>query len=93
MVKIEPQIGDDMPTSTPVLQPELDFFERRRLELFERAPGKYALIKGSELIGIFDTELEAIRVGYHKIGNEAFLVKQILEADVPLTFTSFNLGV
>lgn len=82
-----------LPVAAPVLQQELDFFESQRVELFERAPGKYALIKGSTLIGIFDTELEAIRAGYHTIGNEAFLVKQILEADVPLTFTSFNLGI
>ena len=82
-----------MPVAAAVLQQELDFFEKKRLELVARAPGKYALVKGSELIGIFDTELEAIRAGYQKIGNEAFLVKHIVEADVPLTFTSFNLGI
>lgn len=79
--------------ATPVLQQELEFFDRQRLDLLVRAPGKYALVKGSALIGIFDTELEAVRAGYQKIGNETFLVKHIVEADVPLTFTSFNLGV
>jgi hypothetical protein len=79
--------------ATPVLQQELEFFERHRLELFLRAPGKYALVKQAELIGIFETELDAVRAGYRQIGNEAFLVKHIVEADVPLTFTSFNLGV
>jgi len=82
-----------MPVAAPILQQELDFFEQQRVELFARAPGKYALVKGTELVGIFDTELEAIRAGYQKIGNEAFLVKHIVEADVPLTFTSFNLGI
>jgi hypothetical protein len=82
-----------MPVGAPVLQQELDFFEQQRLELFASAPGKYALVKGPKLIGIFDTELEAIRAGYQKIGDEAFLVKHIVEADVPLTFTSFNLGI
>jgi hypothetical protein len=78
---------------TQKLQQELEFFERQRLELLTRAPGKYALIKGSELIGIFDTELEAARAGYRRIGNEPFLIKHIVEADLPLIFTSFNLGV
>jgi len=82
-----------MPVASPVLQQELDFFEQQRVELFTRAPGKYALVKGAQLIGIFDTELEAIRAGYQRIGNEAFLVKHIVEADVPLYFTSFNLGI
>jgi hypothetical protein len=26
-------------------------------------------------------------------GNEAFLVRHVVEAEVPLNFTSFNLGV
>jgi hypothetical protein len=82
-----------MPVAAPVLQKELDFFEQQRVELFTQAPGKYALVKDSELIGIFETELEAIRAGYQKIGNKAFLVKHIVEADVPLSFTSFNLGI
>ena len=83
-----------MPAATTRrLQQEIDFFERQRLELLARAPGKYALIKGAELIGIFDSEIDAARAGYHQIGNEPFLIKHIVEADVPLVFTSFNLGV
>jgi len=82
-----------MAGSARVLQQELDYFERQRLELLSRAPGKYALIKGAELVGIFDSEIEAARVGYRQIGNEPFLIKHIVEADVPLVFTSFNLGV
>ena len=79
--------------TTQKLQQELEFFERQRLELLARAPGKYALVKGSELIGIFETELEAARAGYRQIGNEPFLIKHIVEADLPLIFTSFHLGV
>jgi hypothetical protein len=76
-----------------VLHSELAFFESHRLELVDRAAGKYALVKGSELVGVFETETEAIRAGYQRFGNEAFLVEQIVEADVPLKFTSFNLGI
>lgn len=80
-------------TSTGLLEQELKFFEHQRLDLLARVPGKYALVKGAELIGIFDTELEAVRAGYRRLGNVAFLVKHIVEADVPLVFTTFNLGV
>jgi hypothetical protein len=77
-----------------ILQTEIDFFERQRLELFSQAPGKYALVKGAALLGIFDTELEAVRAGYRLVGNEPFLLKHIVEADVPLVFSpSFNLGI
>lgn len=76
-----------------VLQTEIEFFERQRLELFSQAQGKYALVKGAALLGIFDTELEAVRAGYRLVGNEPFLIKHIVEADVPLVFSSFNLGI
>jgi len=83
-----------MSASEPIVPgTELDFFENHRMELLERAAGKYALVKGTTLIDVFETELEAIRAGYQQFGNEAFLVKHIVQADVPLKFTSFNLGV
>ena len=44
-------------------------------------------------IGMFDSEASAIRNSYEKLGNVPFLVKQITEVDIPLTFTSFDLGV
>ena len=74
-----------MPVTEPlILQPELDFFERIRSELFARSAGKYALVKGAALLGVYDTELEAVRVGYQQTGNEPFLVKQIVARDVPV---------
>ena len=80
-------------TTTRKLQEELEFFERQRLDLLARSPGKYALVKGSALIGVFDSEIEAARAGYRQLGNEPFLIKHIVEADLPLLFSSFNLGV
>ena len=82
-----------MTTATIALQTELDAFERLRLTLLDRAPGKYALVKGHDLVDTFGSELEAIREGYRRFGNEPFLVKHIVEADVPMNFTSFNLGM
>jgi hypothetical protein len=83
-----------MPTSATItLQTELDVFERLRLSLLDRAPGNYALVKGRELVDTYTNEAEAIREGYRRFGNEPFLVKHIVEADVPLNFTSFNLGM
>jgi len=75
------------------LQTELKFFEQHRLELFRENPGKYALVKGTQLLGTFESELDAVGAGFRTIGNEPFLVKQIVEADVPLVFSTFNLGV
>lgn len=77
---------------TPDFGRELSFFERERMRLLNRANGKFALVKGEELIGIYDTEMDAVRAGYRQFGNEAFLIKHIVEADIPLNFTAFDLG-
>lgn len=82
-----------MATVSPPLQAELEYFAANLAELLDKAEGRFALIKGTELIGIFNTEAEAVRAGYRSFGNEAFLVKHIVEAEVPLSYTSFNLGV
>jgi hypothetical protein len=40
--------------------------------------GKFALVFGDELLGIFDTQHDALTAGYMKCGFETpFLVKQI----------------
>jgi hypothetical protein len=80
-------------SGTITLQTELDQFERLRLSLLDRASGRFALVKGRDLVDTFGSEAEAIREGYRRFGNEPFLVKHIVEADVPLNFTSFNLGM
>jgi hypothetical protein len=77
-------------SATIELQTELDVFERLRLSLLDRAVGKYALVEGSDLVDIFGSEAEAIRDGYRQFGNEAFLVKHIVVADVPMFFTSLR---
>lgn len=80
-------------TAVTELNSELRYFEAHRAELVRTSRGKYALIKGEQLGGIYEDQNEAIRAGYEKFGNEPFLVKEILEVDIPLNFTSFNLGV
>jgi hypothetical protein len=80
-------------TAVTELRSELQYFEGHRAELVRAARGKYALIKGEQLGGIYEDQNAAIRAGYEKFGNEPFLVKEILEVDIPLNFTSFNLGV
>lgn len=79
-------------TAVRELDEEVKYFEQRRLELLATASGKYALIKNSDLIGTFDSENEAVGVGYRRFGNQPFLVKHVAEADLPLTFATFNLG-
>jgi hypothetical protein len=83
-----------MPASQAIeLETEICYFNEHRSELLKEAAGRFALVKGEVLVGTFDSETEAIGHGYRTLGNVPFLVKQVTEADIPLSFTSFNLGV
>jgi hypothetical protein len=78
---------------TELLAEELKTYETHKAELVGQAPGKYVLVKDSRIVGIFDTEMDAVRQGYERFGNVPFLVKQIVEVEVPLEFTSNLLAV
>jgi len=72
----------------PALREELATFDARRAELLGRAPGKFALVHGVEVVGVFDTEGDAINEGYRHFGNVPFLVKKIEPFDIPERFSS-----
>ena len=63
------------------LEKELDYFERHRLEWLEHQGGKFALIRGEKLDGIYDTAEAAYEAGIRLWGNVPFLIKQILRED------------
>ena len=71
--------------------------EKRTYELklpeLEQHRGKFVLIHGSELIGVFDSEKDAIDQGFEKLGNVPFLVKQILRVELPQSFVTNLLGI
>jgi hypothetical protein len=61
------------------LETELAFFEKAKDELLKNHTGKFALIRGEEFIGAFDTAENAYDAGVAKFGKESFLVKMIAQ--------------
>ena len=66
------------------LATELRTFKRHRVELLQDHAGKHALIKGSEVVGIFENDVAAAEAGYARFGLTRFLVKQVVAEDTPL---------
>jgi hypothetical protein len=75
-----------------LLKKELQVYEAERSELVGKAKGKFVLIKDDKVVDIFDAKGDAIRQGYERFGNVPFLVKQVVEVDVPQNFVSNLLG-
>ena len=55
---------------------ELETFEKLKPKLLADE-GKYAVIKGDVLLGVYSNYEDALKIGYEKSGLEPFLVKKI----------------
>lgn len=75
------------------LEQEQAYFDAIRARLLAEHPGKFALIRGSELIGTFDSEENAYVAGLERFGNTPFLVKQILPEDPVAHLPALSLGL
>ncbi len=82
-------LGDiDITYSRAPLQTEIEVFESLLPQLLESDLGRWALIHDTEFRGAFDTQNDAIKVGYQTYGNVLFLTRQILEHQ-PIMFYGF----
>jgi hypothetical protein len=75
------------------LKTELETYEKHKNELLGTARGKFVLIHDEEIVGTYESQMDATAEGYRRFGNVPFLVKQIMEIEVPATFVSNLLGV
>ena len=75
------------------LQTELRYFEAKKQELLQHHEGKYALIIGEELLGVFDHLDEAYRAGIAQRGNVPMLIKRISTVDVTESVPAMVLGL
>jgi hypothetical protein len=59
--------------------------------LAEGKEGKYLLIKGEGIVGIWDTRDDAMAEGYHQFGHQPVLVQQLREREPVLRCVSVRL--
>lgn len=80
-------------TMQKILKKEMQTYQAQKEELLGKSKGRFVLIKDNDILGVFDSKIDAIRQGYEKFGNTPFLVKQILEVEVAKNFTSNLLAI
>ena len=71
---------------TTAFAKELETYEAKKKELLESA-GKFVVIQGDEVAGVWDTYEDALRAGYERFKLVPFLVKQITQIEPVLNFT------
>ena len=70
------------------LEKELETYKRKLPELKEQE-GKFALIQGDELVGVFSTYEDALQAGYKQFALNPFLVKKIQAVEQVQFITRF----
>lgn len=75
------------------LRDEIAFFESKRAELLLAHEGKFALVKGSDLVGIYDDQAAAYKEGLTRFGNQPFLIKQVARQDPVQSIPALHLGL
>jgi hypothetical protein len=76
-----------------MLEEEIHYFDEHLKDLLARSRGNFALVKGSRLVGTFDTQEEALEAGARAFGLESFLVRRVEEAPVAAYVPALTLGL
>jgi len=80
-----------MPPET--LAEESAFYLQKKEELLATTEGKFALIKGQRLVGVFDSPDRAYAEGVAEFGNVPMLIIQVRKDAVRPLVPSLTLGV
>ena len=69
------------------LEENLKAFEEQLPRLLETNEGRYAVGRVGDEFSCWDTYNDAIQDGYKKYGLNPFIVKQVLEFEIPIRFS------
>ena len=76
-----------------MLDQERAYFGQHQQEWERAYPGKFVLIKGSELVRVFDTLEDALVEGAKRYGLAPFLARSVSDEGREITIPAMALGV
>ena len=80
-------------TVQKIFSEELVEYETKKSELLRLCPGKCAVLKGKEFLGVFDTPQAAYSAGIEKYGNVPFLIQLVQKEERVEQAPALFLGV
>jgi hypothetical protein len=84
----------ELMTEAPAdLAAELEYYNRNLKDWLRRYPGRVVLVKGDELVGVFDDEDEALVEGARRFGLTSFLIRRVLPQQAEIRIPAMTLGV
>lgn len=81
------------PVTDNDLKEELAFYAEKKAELLKTYEGKYALIKGRALLGVFDSPSAAYEEGVKRVGNVPMLIVRVQKEEPRAWIPALQLGL
>jgi len=75
------------------LEKELATFDKMKDNLLQNYEGKFALIRGEEFIGAFDSPENAYQEGINRFGSGPFMVKRVARTEEVYRNQALSLGL
>lgn len=76
-----------------MLEQELAYYAEHLAEWLAKHQGKFVLVKGRELVGVFENQNEALAEGARRFGLESFLARRVEEAEELVHVPALTLGL
>ncbi len=78
--------------STP-LQTEIAYYEAHLGDWLQTYQGRFVLVKDDRLVGVYNTNGEALTEGARLFGRESFLVRPVLSQQANISAPALTLGI
>ena len=76
-----------------MLEKELAFFEKYKEKWLGQYEGKFVLVKGEELVGVYDTNEEALAAAAFMFGLAPCLIRRVTKAQEDVKLPALTLGL
>jgi hypothetical protein len=76
-----------------MLEEEIHYFQENQETWKSQYPGKFVLVKGSELIGAYDTMQIALDEGSRRFGLASYLIRRIGEVVEEISIPALTMGI
>jgi pilus assembly protein TadC len=76
-----------------MLEKELAFYEKNLDNWLSLYPGKFILVKGEELVGVYDTNEQALAAGASHFGLASYLIRRVEKSKEDINLPALTLGL
>lgn len=76
-----------------MLEKELAFFEKNKEKWLAQFEGKFVLVKGEELAGVYDTNEEALSAAASRFGLVPCLIRRVTQIQEDIKLPALTLGL